>query len=563
MKIRTFLICLLAFCFMTESAFAEISASSDAANSSVAVTAAVSGEEIQILLLKPGYGISDAETAAASSDKSELGNVVEYFGQATAKDNKLETAIPMRADAAKGKYLLVIDGEETSFYFAPYDELLDNMIPEAKAALSNGTFGEFAEGNGKYFCNSDMYENLSSGKTAAKYASDMMSGYNEADKLKYMSKLTSAMNMGIIMEALNENKITDFTVAASMTDTDGMTVPIEKIDLIDQDVVKNVLSDISGKNYSSAAAYKNRLSESIFLNVLCNGADMTNAEKKAFFEAYAEKLGMDLSNYYKLSDNKKSEVIAKLSAENTSSTALLQTSLDKLCKNALPTTTTGGGAGGGGGSSGGGGGGSGSTRAIYGNDTINTQTSGSDTTDNTPGGFTDLSECKWAQPAIEYLTKINMIKGYDDNTFKPFKNISRAEFISILARKYLPNESYPQSFSDVETGSWYFDYIENAFNNGIIKGKDNDIFAPDANISRQDIAVILFRLAGFIGREISGTAAEFADDPDIASYAKDAVYALKSAGIINGYENGKFNPNASATRAEAAQMIYNFILFLE
>ena len=548
---------------MTESAFAEISASSDAANSSVAVTAAVSGEEIQILLLKPGYGISDAETAAASSDKSELGNVVEYFGQATAKDNKLETAIPMRADAAKGKYLLVIDGEETSFYFAPYDELIDNMIPEAKAALSNGTFGEFAEGNGKYFCNSDMYENLSSGKTAAKYASDMMSGYNEADKLKYMSKLTSAMNMGIIMEALNENKITDFTVAASMTDTDGMTVPIEKIDLIDQDVVKNVLSDISGKNYSSAAAYKNRLSESIFLNVLCNGADMTNAEKKAFFEAYAEKLGMDLSNYYKLSDNKKSEVIAKLSAENTSSTALLQTSLDKLCKNALPTTTTGGGAGGGGGSSGGGGGGSGSTRAIYGNDTINTQTSGSDTTDNTPGGFTDLSECKWAQPAIEYLTKINMIKGYDDNTFKPFKNISRAEFISILARKYLPNESYPQSFSDVETGSWYFDYIENAFNNGIIKGKDNDIFAPDANISRQDIAVILFRLAGFIGREISGTAAEFADDPDIASYAKDAVYALKSAGIINGYENGKFNPNASATRAEAAQMIYNFILFLE
>ena len=183
--------------------------------------------------------------------------------------------------------------------------------------------------------------------------------------------------------------------------------------------------------------------------------------------------------------------------------------------------------------------------------------------ENTAYGLSDLSECKWAQPAIEYLVNRNMIKGYEDNTFKPFRSITRAEFISILAREYLPQNSYEQSFQDVERDSWCFNYIESAYNNGIIFGTGDDIFSPSENISRQDMAIILYRLAGFLGREISGDSREFADDLDIAPYARNAVYKLKAVGIVNGDENGRFNPVAVATRAEAVQMIYNFIKFLK
>ncbi len=283
------------------------------------------------------------------------------------------------------------------------------------------------------------------------------------------------------------------------------------------------------------------------MNVLYNGANMSNADKKAFFEANAANLGLNLSSYYSLTDNKKAEVIAKLSASDSATLAALQTNLNTICKSVATVTTQIGGGGTGGGTGGGGS----DIRAGAAIENI------------VRNGLSDLSQCEWARPAIEYLVGISMISGYEDNTYKPLKNISRAEFTSIIARKYLPKSTYSGSFSDVASGSWYADYVESAFSNGIISGKGSNSFVPGENISRQDMAVILVRLARFLGHELSASDANFADDANIAEYARDAVYSLRSLGIVNGDENGRFNPNAAATRAEAAQMIYGFIKILE
>ena len=174
MKIRTLAVSLLVACLMTESAFAQISANLDFASDSITLAGAVSSDEVQVVLLKPGFDVSDAENAAASSDESELGNVIEYFGQVAAKDKKIETVIPMNADAAKGKYLLIVGSEISSVYFANLQERQGDMLSEAKTALSNNTFASFAASNGKYFCNSNLYDSLNSTAKVTKYATDIM-----------------------------------------------------------------------------------------------------------------------------------------------------------------------------------------------------------------------------------------------------------------------------------------------------------------------------------------------------------------------------------------------------
>lgn len=551
MKIKTMIACVLAVTCVTPSAFAQISANTGAREDSIVISGSISQDETQIVLMKPGFAASDAENAVASSDKSELGKVIEYYGQASALNNNVDTKIPMREDSVKGKYTLIVDKDTYSVYFATLKERLEVMVPAAKTALANGTFAEFAETDGKYFCNSSLYESLNNGKNAAKYAEALLSEYVSLDASGFMPRLSDALNMGIIMEALNEKKINDIQIIKTMTDTSDVVVPLDKIDLIDADKVNNIISDISGKSYASPEAYEKQLSESIFLNVLNNASKMNNPDKKEFFEEYAEELGVKLTEYNKLSDNKKLESVARIAAEKCKTIQALQEFLDKFCKSNTTSNTPTPGGGGGGGSS------SGSDFGIRAIPNIQNNN------DTNSGKLTDLGECVWAKPAIEFLVNNKMISGYEDNTFKPYKNVSRAEFISIVARKYLPGDAaYGQSFSDVSSDKWCFGSIESAYHSGIISGTGESVFAPDANISRQDMAVILCRLASYVGKEISGEAEAFNDDASISAYAKDAIYKLRNAGIVNGDENGKFNPNAAATRAEAAQMIYNFIKFL-
>ena len=545
MRIRLLAVCLFAVCCMQEAAFAKIIATPDSESNSISIYGPVSRDKVQVVLLAPGASVSDAESIAESLDKSGLINVIEYYGIVAAKDKNIETVIPMRADTTKGEYILVVDKTAYPICFATQSDRLTNMVPDAKSALTGGTFAAFVASDGKYFCDASLLSSLNNTASVAKYSAAILDESKNASDSEFMSKMSPALNMGIVMEALNESKIDDFNTLKAMTDDSGMTVPIEKADLIKSDKLKNVIAGVSGKSFSTPEAYKKQLSESIFINVIYNAANMTNEAKKDFFETYAEQLGLNLTEYNKLNNNKRIEAIAKLSATNKTSLALLQSSLDEICKGTAVPVTTGGGGGGGGGSS-----------IVY----SDQPTANGDTAHD---GFMDLAGCTWAQPAIEYLVSRNMVSGYGDNTFKPFNKITRAEFITIVARKFLSGNYDTQSFSDVASDKWYFNYVESAYKNGIISGMEENLFAPDANISRQDMAVILYRLAGFLGLDISADSAEFADNADIADYSKNAIYRLKGAGIVNGDENGRFNPKATATRAEAVQMIYGFMKSFE
>jgi hypothetical protein len=120
-------------------------------------------------------------------------------------------------------------------------------------------------------------------------------------------------------------------------------------------------------------------------------------------------------------------------------------------------------------------------------------------------------------------------------------------------------------FADVPEGQWYSDAVAWAYGAGIVSGIGDNRFAPDAEITRQDLAVMLARYADAMEAALPATraAAAFADSGDVAGYAKDAAALLYSAGIVNGKPGNLFDPSGPATRAEVAAMLHRFILAAE
>lgn len=174
--------------------------------------------------------------------------------------------------------------------------------------------------------------------------------------------------------------------------------------------------------------------------------------------------------------------------------------------------------------------------------------------------FNDVSG-NWAEEYITYLSSRNIICG-DNNNYKPEALTRRSEFAKMLALAAGEDVSgYSVSeFIDVDINSWYGKFVAWASEKGITKGKGNNIFDPDASISREEIVTMLYRLAGYLNYELSESTdlIEFPDSNNISSWAKKGAEAAVRAGIISG-KDGKFAPADYATRSEVAKMITVFL----
>ena len=123
--------------------------------------------------------------------------------------------------------------------------------------------------------------------------------------------------------------------------------------------------------------------------------------------------------------------------------------------------------------------------------------------------------------------------------------------------------AYTGSFADLPNGYYYTGYAQWANIFGIMNGVSSTAFRPNDNITRQDICVLLYRyLINYVGRPMAVGSGSFSDDAGISSYAKSAVYAMKEAGIISGYPDNTFRPQAYATRAEVAKIFQNLYNYL-
>ena len=174
------------------------------------------------------------------------------------------------------------------------------------------------------------------------------------------------------------------------------------------------------------------------------------------------------------------------------------------------------------------------------------------------GTFADVSD-HWAKEYIDELVEKGSISGYEDGTFKPDNTITRAEFTKIIVSVFGLSGNSISEYSDVPDGAWYSEYIAKASANGVIYGSDG-MFFPNKNITRQDAALIIYRVLKLknIETQVGDT---FADFEEISDYAKDAVAGMSGIGIISGYD-GNFMPNNNITRAEAATMIARTMNFI-
>lgn len=161
--------------------------------------------------------------------------------------------------------------------------------------------------------------------------------------------------------------------------------------------------------------------------------------------------------------------------------------------------------------------------------------------------FTDI-DGHWAKDSIERLAARGLINGFEDNTFRPDMNVTRAQFVTMLVNaKGIDTDATVKIFDDVDTGAWYAPYVTAAYSAAIASG-DGVNFHPDSEITRQEAAAMAARAFGLEG-EGSLT---FADNADIASWAAQSVGALVSGGIISGFEDNTFRPLGNTTRAQAA-----------
>lgn len=169
--------------------------------------------------------------------------------------------------------------------------------------------------------------------------------------------------------------------------------------------------------------------------------------------------------------------------------------------------------------------------------------------------FSDLNLADWAKESVELLLEKGIVSESEDKKFNPNNNVKREEFIKmVVLASGIYNENAKCEFSDVANDSWYYSYVAAAFEKGIITGREGNLFGSGDFITRQEMSAIIYRvyketLESKISEEL------FADDAEIADYAKDAVYTLKNLGVINGMGDNLFAPNANVTRAMAAKVL--------
>ncbi len=180
------------------------------------------------------------------------------------------------------------------------------------------------------------------------------------------------------------------------------------------------------------------------------------------------------------------------------------------------------------------------------------------TVQSTP--FSDVSLDAWYYDAVKYVYDNGLMQGTSSTVFAPTSTTTRSMIVQILYNKEgTPAVSYSGAFSDVADGKWFTSAVEWASSNGIVSGDGAGKFLPNDNITREQLAVILYQYAAYAGYDTSarGDTSTFTDGSSIHSWAQEAMSWAVGTGLLQG-NNNTLNPLGTATRAEVAQVLQNF-----
>ena len=184
------------------------------------------------------------------------------------------------------------------------------------------------------------------------------------------------------------------------------------------------------------------------------------------------------------------------------------------------------------------------------------------TFEQAPLPFHDVTEGDWFYDAVRYAYETGLMDGVEDSLFAPNSETTRAQLVTILYR--LAGEPEPggdSGFTDVEADTWYTDAVAWAAQNGIVNGVSDTEFAPGDDITREQLAVILYRYAAYQGYDVSQRAdlSGFGDASSISGYAQEALSWAHAQGLVLGFEDGSLRPQGTASRAQIAAVLMRFL----
>ncbi len=504
-----------------------------------------------LIVTKEGASLADDENIIAMKQAKADKN-----GKAT-----FNFSMPATLEGGvNGKYDLHIksgDGDvyiESMYYALPADRtsVAGNLKTEAnvKAIIENGSNEDTLRTLGVHL---DIYNDLKdadaqNGNTAL---TDSVCATFADARTADMSdtEVVNLLNEKVIIQAIN-------TLPDKSTEVIEQTgFSFENVKYADEDdSTKAFVCDYiyANKPYASFEDIENAYEVANMLNVI-NNTRFDAMESK--ITGYAQDLGITgdpIYTNYISSTNKTAineDIVLALKNKKAVTVQDLLTVIDTATKNNPGNYNPGGG-----GSTGGGGG-----------TTINTPPNpltGVPVGNNSSKGFNDIEDVAWAKTAIMSMAERGIISGDGKGSFNPNNSVKREEFVKMLVvAAGMHNVDAKSSFNDVDSSAWYASYVASAYNNKMIYGTSENGFGVGTNITRQDMAVMCYRAAqnaNIINKVRDGV--QFADADNISSYAKDAVNVLYEAGVINGIGDGLFDPTGTATRAQAAVMIYNLFV---
>lgn len=177
--------------------------------------------------------------------------------------------------------------------------------------------------------------------------------------------------------------------------------------------------------------------------------------------------------------------------------------------------------------------------------------------------FNDVSRSDWFYDAVNYVYFNNLMDGVSSTQFAPNSSTTRAMVVEIIYRMAgSPSVSTTAGFTDVASSAWYADAVNWAARRGIVEGRTATTFDPNAPVTREELATLLYRYAVNSGYDTSVGAntniLSYTDAGSISDYAFDSLQWACGAGIVNGTGNGVLSPQGQATRAQLAAMLMRF-----
>ena len=505
----------------------------------------------------PKLGITGSQIQTMG-DIDAANNLLYCEQKIAGEDGAFEFTVTIPDGASEGIYNIYLGGEsedtarETTFYNIDVDSY-SSLISSLNAASASGqeAFDAVYGPNEQALFNySDITtdDNDVIRKILCDYAKNV--GLSQTDSILNMSVYKSALAAQLFHEGRVQEAESLFD---SMYVMDSSTIKKYSViedyrRLVNTNEKRAYFSSVFGA-CSTIAQFEKAVTDGMILTAVRYPENVTDL--KRIFEKYTSYTGAnttkaELSDYSSISGKQFTTLSACVSAFNAS-----------VGKNQ--------GAGGGGGASGGG---SGSSSGS-----VSTGTE-SEFGVAPPGGgsyvgtldikFEDLNSVQWAYTAISELYERKIISGKSETRFAPNDKVKREEYAKMMVEMAgLDIDNSTNAFSDISNNAWYKGYVNTAYKNGFCSGIGNGIFGAGMEISRQDMCVIAYNVIKKLGHEIPSGELAFDDAADFGEYAKGPVAALNKAGIVNGVGNNRFNPKGSATRAEAAVIIYKLLNYIE